>query len=215
MSKGVFSSQKPNQTHTLMFSLDQCGREFLKADHKLIVFLTAPFSQRSGQILPCLYLCLTTPRNKPGLGASFRSKSQETLRAGDGLCLENEALEATQKQEEIGFQMEQTAQRKAYSVVLSKTHNNVTFTFVPLMSFLTEKLCNMLDSQALAFKATFNKSFIYFFSTNIYETNSARCQKYKDKYVPGLLLEGVENNSSLLTLAAYFQFPKHSTHHLI
>lgn len=38
---------------------------------------------------------------------------QETLRARDGLRLENEALETTQKQEAIGLQMEQTVQRKA------------------------------------------------------------------------------------------------------
>lgn len=68
-----------------------------------------------------------------------------------------------------------------YSVVLNKIHNNVTLTFVPLMSFLTQKLCNMLDSQALAFNVTFHKSLIHFFSTNIYWTNSGRCQKYKDE----------------------------------
>lgn len=34
-------------------------------------------------------------------------------------------------------------------VILKKIHT-VTFTFVPLMSFLTQRLCNMLDSQALA-----------------------------------------------------------------
>lgn len=112
-SKGVFSSQNQSK-HTHKCSLrDRWGREFLKAGHKLIVFLTVPCSQRSGQIPPGLYLRLTTPRNKPGLGAGSRSKSGSPERAGDGPRLENEALETTQKQEAIGFQREQTVQRKA------------------------------------------------------------------------------------------------------
>lgn len=113
-SKGVFSSQNQSK-HTHKCSLwDQRGREFLKAGHKLIVFLTVPCSQRSGQIPPGLYLRLTTPRNKPGLGAGSRSKPGNPERAGDGLrSSENEALETAQKQEAVGFQRERTVQRKA------------------------------------------------------------------------------------------------------
>lgn len=116
---------------------------------------------------------------------------------------------------QLVFRRSKQYREKPYSVVLNKIYNNVTFTFVPLMSFLTQRLCNMLDSQALAFSVTFEKSFIHFFSTNIYWTNSARCQKYKDEYPPGLLLESIGNNSNLLTFADYFQFPTHYTHHLI
>lgn len=97
---------------------------------------------------------------------------------------------------------------KPYSVALNKIHNNVTFTFVPLMSFLTQRLCNMLDSQALAFNVTFEKSFIHFFSTNIYWTNSARCQEYKDDYLPSLLLEGIGNNSNLIHLQTPSSFQR-------
>lgn len=198
MSKGVFRSQNQSK-HTHKCSLwDQRGREFLKADHKLIVFLTVSFSQRSGQIPPCLYLCLTTPRNKPGLGAGFRFRKpweQETACAW-----RMKHWKPHKNRRQLVCRWSKRCREKPYSVVLNKIHNNVTFTFVPLMSFLTQRLCNMLDSQALAFNVTFEKSFIHFFSTNIYWTNSARCQKYKDDYLPGLLLEDIGNNSNLIHL---------------
>lgn len=62
---------------------------------------------------------------------------------------------------QLVFRRSKRYREKPYSVVLNKIYNNVTFTFVPLMSFLTQRLCNMLDSQALAFSVTFeNLSFI-------------------------------------------------------
>lgn len=173
-SKGVFSSQNQSK-HTHKCSLwDQRGREFLKAGHKLIVFLTVPCSQRSGQILPGLYLRLTTPRNKPGWELA-PDPSRETLREQETACAwRMKHWKPHKNRRRLVFRWSKRCREKPYSVVLNKIHNNVTFTFVPRMSFWTQRLGNMLDSQALAFKVTFHKSFIHFFSTNIYGTNSAK-----------------------------------------
>lgn len=160
--------------------------------------------------------CLTTPRNKPGLGAPFRSKSkpweQETPALGDwspGKPHEN--------RRQLVFRWSKGCREKPYSVVLIKIHSNVTFIFVPLMSFLTQRLCNMLDSQALAFNTTFDKSSIHFFSTNIYWTNSARCQGHKDDYLSGLPLEGIEDKTHLLHLqtTSSFQSTSYTSSNLI
>lgn len=156
---------------------------------------------------------------------SAPDNSQKQARAGSWLHIEvgetlreQETARAWRKKHKNGRQLvfrgSKWCREKPYSVVLNEIHNNVTFTFVPRMSFWTQRLGNMLDSQALALKVTFHKSFIHFFTTNIYGTNSARCQKHKE-YLPGLLVEGFGNNSHLSTFAADFQFPKHYTHHLI
>lgn len=50
---------------------------------------------------------------------------------------------------------------KPYLVILNKLHT-VTFTFVPLMSFLTQRLCNVLDSQASAFQCDIWRIFLSF-----------------------------------------------------
>lgn len=160
MSKGVFSSQKPRQTHTLMFSLGPMWERVSKGRPQADCVSDS--------------LLLSKEWANSAMPLSGPDNSQKQARAGSELqiqvsgnpesrrwsALGEWSTGSNTKQEAIGFQMEQTAQRKAYSVVLSKIHNNVSFTFVPLMSFLTEKLCYMLDSQALAFKATFDKSFI-------------------------------------------------------
>lgn len=110
MSKGVFRSQNQSK-HTHKCSLwDQRGREFLKADHKLIVSDSLLLSKEwANSAMP-----LSVPDNsqKQARAGSWL-QIQETLRARDGLRLENGALETTQKQEAIGLQMEQTVQRKA------------------------------------------------------------------------------------------------------
>ena len=212
MSKGVFSSQNQSK-HTHKCSLrDQRGREFLKADHKLIVFLTAPFSQRNGQIPPRLSMCLTTPRTEPGLGAHFRSKPEKPESRRWPVLGEW----STGNHTKTGSTYFSDGTEKSL-LWLCKIHNNVTFTFVPLMSFLTQRLCDMLDSQALAFNVTFDKSFTHFFSTDTYWTNSAICQKHKDEYPPGLLLESSGDDSNLLHLqtTSSFQSTSHTSSNLI
>lgn len=111
MSKGVFSS--PNQSkHTHKRSLwDQRGRAFLKADHKLTAFLTVPFFSKGQGKFPHAFLCAwQLPEASQGWELASEP-SPKAWRTGEGLHLEKEALETTQKQEGLGFQMEQ---RKAF-----------------------------------------------------------------------------------------------------
>lgn len=72
-------------------------------------------------------------------------------------------------------------------------------------------------SQALNFNVTFDKSFVHFFSTDIYWANSSRCQKHKDEYPPGLLLESNGDNGSLLHLQSTYsvQSTSHTSSNLI
>lgn len=133
MSEGVFSSQNQSK-HTHKCSLwDQRGREFLKADHELTVFLTVPFSQRKGPSPPCLSLCLTALRSQPGLGACFRSKPGNP-ESGRRPTL---GEQGTGNLTTLGGTRFSDGAEKSLIWLLNKIHNKVTFTSVPPMSFFT------------------------------------------------------------------------------
>lgn len=99
------------QTHTTVLFGTNVG-EFLKADHSWLCFWQ-PASLKVVGKFHHAFICAWQLPETSQVWELASDPSQETLRAGDSLSLENEALETTQKREAIGFQKEQTVQRKA------------------------------------------------------------------------------------------------------
>ena len=203
----MFSSQNQSK-HTHKCSLwDQRGRQFLKADHKLIVFLDSPLLSKEQANSPTPFYVLDNSPKPARAGSSLQIQARKAWEQETARAWRTEHWKPHKNRRHLFFRK---SRAKTSLVVLNNVQQCHIYLCPSDVIFDTKTLWRAC-SQALSFNVTFDKSFVHFFSTDIYWANSSRCQKHKDEYPPGLLLESSGDNSSLLHLQST-SCPKHFTH---